>query len=56
LTQAKQAGKVSWFESKVLGPQANYFVANGYASLALSGAKLGESFWNQQGTVSWSSP
>jgi hypothetical protein len=56
LTQAKQAGKVSWFENKVLGPQSNYFVTNGYASLALSGARLGESFWNQQGTVSWSSP
>jgi len=56
LAQAKQAGTVSWYENKVLGPQANYFVANGYASLVLSGANLKESFWNQQGTVSWSSP
>jgi hypothetical protein len=55
--QAAQArGSVLWFEQQNLGPGDNYFVTNGYASLALSGAKLGESFWNQQGTVSWSSP
>jgi hypothetical protein len=55
LAAAQQAGTVTWFENKVLGPQTNYLVANGYASLALSGTTLTESFWNQLGTVSWPS-
>ena len=51
-----QAGNVLWFEQEVLGPGTNYFVANGYAVLGLSGASLTESFWNQNGKQSWPVP
>ena len=53
-TDLSQSGHVLWFEKQNLGPGANYFVTNGYATLTLSGASLTESFWNQDGKQSWS--
>jgi hypothetical protein len=47
------APNVVWFEQQVLGPGSNYFVTNGYATLALKGASLTEAFLNQHGKQSW---
>jgi len=43
-----------WFEKKIVGPGSNYFVTNGYATLALNGASLTEAFFDQNGKQSWS--
>ncbi|MGJ5205984.1 hypothetical protein [Bradyrhizobium sp. HKCCYLR20261] len=51
-----QSNNVLWFESQVVGPGESYFVTNGYATLKLNGASLTESFWNQKGELSWSTP
>jgi hypothetical protein len=51
-----QAPNVVWFEQQVLKPGPNYFVTNGYATLALKGAALTEAFCNQTGKESWSKP
>lgn len=40
---------VQWFEKEVLGPGDNYLVTNGYATLALSGASMTETFYDQSG-------
>jgi hypothetical protein len=49
-----QTGNVLWFENEVLGPGKNYFVTNGYATLALSGASMRETFYDQAGNSRWS--
>ena len=41
-TDLAQSAHVVWFEKQVLGPGPNYFVTNGYATLALSGGSLTE--------------
>jgi hypothetical protein len=41
--------QVQWSEQEVLGPGHNYFVTNGYATLALSGASMTETFYDQSG-------
>lgn len=46
---------VPWFEKEVLKPGPNYFVTNGYSTLALSGASLTEAFFDQSGNVQWQS-
>jgi hypothetical protein len=51
-----QAPNVVWFEQEVLQPGPNYFVTNGYATLAVNGASLTEAFCNQNGKQSWSAP
>jgi hypothetical protein len=48
-----QTPNVLWFEQQVLGPGSDYFVTNGYATLALDGASLTEAFRNQTGKPSW---
>ena len=51
-----QGPNVVWFEQQVLGPGPNYFVTNGYATLALNGTLGTEAFHNQTGQQSWSGP
>src|SRR5262249_36215553 len=51
-----QGPNVVWFEQQVLGPGPNYFVTNGYATLALNGTSATEAFHNQTGQQSWSGP
>jgi hypothetical protein len=53
-TDLSQSGNVLWYEKQNLGPGDNYFVTNGYATLALKGTSLTESFCNQDGKQSWS--
>jgi hypothetical protein len=48
-----QSGNVLWFESQVLGPGSNYFVTNGYVTLAFNGASMNETFYNQSGAARW---
>ncbi|MGJ4948873.1 hypothetical protein [Bradyrhizobium sp. HKCCYLS20291] len=55
-TDLSQSSNVLWYEGQNLGPGANYFVTNGYATLALNGAALTESFWDQNGQRSWTTP
>jgi hypothetical protein len=55
-TDLSQSGNVLWFEKQNLGPGKNYFVTNGYATVALNGGSLTESFWNQNGKQSWPEP
>jgi hypothetical protein len=45
-----------WFEKQVTKPGPNYFVTNGYATLALNGTSSTEAFHNQAGQQSWSGP
>src|ERR1700722_2713198 len=47
------ASGVAWYEKTVLGPGADYFVANGYATLAIGGPSITETFYRQDGNVSW---
>jgi hypothetical protein len=49
LATGLQKKSVLWFEKEVLGPGENYFVTNGYATLALSGASMTETFYDQSG-------
>jgi hypothetical protein len=49
-----QTNNVLWFEKKVLGPGSNYFVTNGYATLALTGTSMKETFYDQSGGAQWS--
>jgi hypothetical protein len=51
---ALRTSGVVWFEQKVLGPQKDHFVTNGYATLGLSGASMTETFHDQSGNPSWS--
>ncbi|MGJ4931802.1 hypothetical protein ACQR1I_32245 [Bradyrhizobium sp. HKCCYLS2038] len=55
-TDLSQSGNVLWYEGQNLGPGTDYFVTNGYATLTLNGAALTESFWNQNGQQSWTTP
>lgn len=56
-TELQESGNVLWFENQVLpGGGDNYFVTNGYATLALNGTSLTEAFFNQNGVQSWSQP
>ena len=55
-TELTQSGNVLWCEKQILGPAANYFVTNGYATLTLNGPSLTECFWNQDGQKSWFGP
>jgi hypothetical protein len=54
IAKGLQANSVLWFEQEVLGPGSNYFVTNGYASLALSGGAMTETFYDQSGKTQWS--
>lgn len=45
-TDLTQSGNVLWSEKQILGPAANYFVTNGYATLTLNGPSFTELFWN----------
>jgi hypothetical protein len=49
-----RTSNVVWFEQEVLGPGSNYFVTNGYATLALTGASMKETFYDQSGSAHWS--
>jgi hypothetical protein len=51
-----QGPNVVWFEQQVLGPGPNYFVTNGYATLALNETSATEAFHNQTGQQSLSGP
>jgi hypothetical protein len=51
-----QGPDVVWFEKQVTKPGPNYFVTNGYATLALNGTSSTEAFHNQAGQQSWSGP
>ena len=51
-----QASNVIWFEQQMLKPGPNYFVTNGFATLALNGTSGTEAFHNQTGQQSWSGP
>ncbi|MGD0453044.1 MAG: metallophosphoesterase [Solirubrobacteraceae bacterium] len=44
---------VEWYEKTVLGPGSNYFVANGFATVALDGYSISETIFRQDGTESW---
>ncbi len=44
---------VTWYEQTVLGPGGNYFVANGFATLAINGSLISETFYRQDGNQSW---
>jgi len=44
---------VAWGETKVVGPGKNYFVANGFATLALSEASAVETFYDRNGVPDW---
>jgi len=44
---------VDWYEQTVLGPGDNYFVANGFATVALDGSSVSEAFYRQDGSKSW---
>jgi hypothetical protein len=44
---------VTWYEQTVLGPGTNYFVANGYATLAIDESSILETFYRQDGSQSW---
>lgn len=48
------ASGVEWHEKTVLGPESNYFVANGFATVALDGSSISETFYRQDGAKSWS--
>jgi calcineurin-like phosphoesterase family protein len=54
LATGLQSPNVLWFEQELLGPGHNYFVTNGYATLALSGASMKETFFSQSGIEHWS--
>jgi hypothetical protein len=45
---------VEWYENTVLGPGSNYFVANGFATVALDSSSISETFYRQDGAESWS--
>ncbi len=45
--------EVEWYEKTVLKPGPNYFVANGFATLALDGSSISEKFFRQDGSESW---
>jgi hypothetical protein len=47
------ASGVDWYEHTVLGPANNYFVANGFATLALADSSISETFYRQDGAQSW---
>lgn len=49
-----QSDNVLWFETQVNEPGRKYFVANGYTTLALSGASMLERFYSQSGELHWS--
>lgn len=49
-----QSANVIWGEKEVLGPSSNYFVTNGFTTLALKGASLTETFYDQLGNSQWS--
>jgi hypothetical protein len=44
---------VEWYEQTVLGPGNNYFVANGFATVALDDSSVSETFYRQDGAKSW---
>ncbi len=44
---------VEWYEQTVLGPGTDYFVANGFATVALDGSSISETFYRQDGAKSW---
>jgi hypothetical protein len=48
------ASGVEWYEQTVLGPGNNYFVANGFATVALDDSSVSETFYRQDGAKSWS--
>jgi hypothetical protein len=45
---------VEWYEKEVLPPGTNYFVANGFATVALDNSSISETFYRQDATKSWS--
>ena len=53
-TGLQHNSNVLWFENEVLGPGSNYFVTNGYATVALTGASMKETFYDQSGSAQWS--
>lgn len=55
LSTNNPGSQVQWAETATNGPGQNYFVTNGYATLKLNGASIVETFYDQQGNVSWSS-
>ena len=44
---------VDWYERTVLAPGPNYFVTNGFATVALNDSSISETFYRQNGTKSW---
>lgn len=44
---------VTWYEKTVLGRGTNYFVANGFATLAIDDSSISETFYRQDGSQSW---
>jgi|SRR5947209_8149957 len=45
--------RVDWYEKKLRGPGSNYFVTNGFATIALENASISETFYRQDGARSW---
>jgi Calcineurin-like phosphoesterase len=45
---------VEWYEKTVLRPGNDYFVANGFATVALDNSSISETFYRQDGAESWS--
>ena len=48
-----EAPGVEWYEKTVPVPGSNYFVANGFATVALDDSSLTETFYRQDGSESW---
>ena len=44
---------VTWYEKTVPGRGTNYFVANGFATLAIDDSSISETFYRQDGSQSW---
>jgi hypothetical protein len=49
-----QASGVEWYEKTVIPPGSDYFVANGFATVALDNSSISETFYRQDGAESWS--
>jgi hypothetical protein len=47
------APNIEWYETTVVGPGSNYLVANGFATVALDGSSIAETFYRQDGAKSW---
>jgi hypothetical protein len=48
-----QSSGVEWYEKTVPPPGGEYFVVNGFATLALENSSISETFYRQDGTKSW---